>query len=447
MHTHDQAFDFIAIGLGPFNLSLACLTEPLKEHRGLFLERNEEFNWHPGMLIEDSTLQNPFLADLVSLADPTNPYSYLNYCKQQGKIFSYFIRENFYLTRCEYNRYCRWAASRLKNVRFHHTVDEVVHDASSGLYFVSGRQGAAQRPFELRCRKLVIGIGSTPSFPACCGQTEGLVHTANYLDHKASLQSRRSITVVGSGQSAAEVYRDLLKDSDRHGYALHWITRSPRFFAMDVNKLAVELLSPDYIDHFFSLPDARKERIAREHRSVYNGINAKLINEIYDLLDEKRSVGGFETHLLTNAELRSCRYDRHRGGYELGFFHTEQERPFTHRTEGVVFGTGYVQKVPLFIEPVRHRIRWDEHGRYDQARNYSVDVNGGEIFVQNAGFHRHGFTSPDLGLACHRNAELIRELTGLAYYSVDYGTALQDFGPRAGTPWFEIDQARTEAVL
>ena len=442
MTTHDTPFDFIAIGLGPFNLSLACLTEPLREHRGLFLERNAEFNWHPGMLIEDSTLQNPFLADLVSLADPTSPFSYLNYCKQQGKIFSHFIRENFYLTRREYNRYCRWAASRLKNLRFDSDVTSIAHDEYSGLYRVIGRQGVARRPFEFRCRRLVIGIGSAPAFPPCCAQTENLVHTAHYLDHKERLQSRRSITVIGSGQSAAEVYRDLLKDSEHHGYALHWITRSPRFFAMDTSKLAVELLCPDYIDHFFALADEKKERIAREHRSVYNGVNAKLINEIYELLDEKRERPGFESHLLTNAELRSCRFDRHAAIYELGFFHTEQERAFRHRTEAVVFGTGYAPQVPGFVESIRHRIRWDERGRYEQARNYSVDVDGSAIFVQNGGFHRHGFTSPDLSLACHRNAELIREITGIEYYAVDYGTALQDFGPPTGTPWFEVEAHR-----
>ena len=83
MHIHD----FIAVGLGPFNLSLACLMAPLKEHRGLFLERSDQFAWHPGMLVDRCTLQNPFLADLVSLADPTSHLSYLNYCKQQGRIY------------------------------------------------------------------------------------------------------------------------------------------------------------------------------------------------------------------------------------------------------------------------------------------------------------------------------------------------------------------------
>ena len=76
--------------------------------RALFLEKKPGFDWHPGMLIEASTLQNPFLADLVSLADPRSEYSYLNYCKQTGRIYSYYMRENHYLSRAEYNRYCQW---------------------------------------------------------------------------------------------------------------------------------------------------------------------------------------------------------------------------------------------------------------------------------------------------------------------------------------------------
>ena len=70
-HVHD----FIAIGLGPFNLGLACLADPIEELDGLFLERRDGFDWHPGMLLEDATLQTPFLADLVTMADPTSPYS------------------------------------------------------------------------------------------------------------------------------------------------------------------------------------------------------------------------------------------------------------------------------------------------------------------------------------------------------------------------------------
>lgn len=431
--------DFIAIGLGPFNLSLACLMAPLAEHRALFLEQRGEFDWHPGMLIDDATLQNPFLADLVTLADPTHRLSYLNYCKQQGQLFSWFIREKFYLTRHEYNRYCRWAAASLQSVRFGHQVLAIHFDESRATYRVEGVQGVQRRPYAFECRRLVIGIGTAPAFPACCDSTEGLVHTAHYLDHKARLQAGRSVTVVGSGQSAAEVYRDLLRESDRHGHALHWITRSPRFFAMDTNRLALELLSPDYIDHFFGLPADTKAQVAREHRSIYNGINAKLIAEIHDLLTERRRAGAFEGHLLTNAALQSCRLDPRRGTHELSFVHTETGQRFRHHSDGVVFGTGYSPRVPDFLAPIRDRIRWDAEGRYAQARNYAVDCGGDSIFVQNAGFQGHGFTSPDLSLACHRNALLIHALTGVPYYAPEGSTALQDFAPPAGSPWFELD--------
>ena len=96
--TTELPYDFIAIGLGPFNLGLACLAEPLGS-RSLFLDRKAEFSWHPGMLLDGTTLQNPFLANLVSMADPTSRFSYLNYCKQQGRLYNYYIRENWYLSR------------------------------------------------------------------------------------------------------------------------------------------------------------------------------------------------------------------------------------------------------------------------------------------------------------------------------------------------------------
>src|SRR5262245_43537575 len=98
----DPTYDFAAIGIGPFNLGLACLAAPIEGLRGVFLDKGERFNWHPGLLLQDARLQTPFLADLVTLADPTSRFSFLNYIKEQGRIYSFYIRENFFLTRNEY---------------------------------------------------------------------------------------------------------------------------------------------------------------------------------------------------------------------------------------------------------------------------------------------------------------------------------------------------------
>ncbi|GGI55036.1 lysine N(6)-hydroxylase/L-ornithine N(5)-oxygenase family protein [Oxalicibacterium solurbis] len=423
-----DVYEFIAIGLGPFNLSLACLAEPL-ELNGIFLERSAEFNWHPDMLIDNATLQNPFIADLVSLADPTSRFSFLNYCKEEGKLYSYYFRESFYLTRTEYNDYCRWAAMRLSNLRFEHEVQSLSYDEEAQCYVVAGVKGAMRTPFVLHCRKLVLGVGTRPSFPECC-QPGGhrYLHTAYYLANKAALQKKRSITIVGSGQSAAEVYYDLLQEIDEHDYSLIWITRSPRFFQMETTKLTLEMFSPDYIDYFYELDEPTKERIVRKQDSLYKGVNASLINRIYDLLDDRRKRGGvLRTHLITNCELQDCRYDPDGDHYEIEFCQLDCGTRYAHRSEGLVFATGYRENIAPFVDGIRHRMRWDEKGRYQLARNYAADLNGSEIFIQNAGQHTHGMTNQDLGMSCYRNSYILRELTGVEHYKIERRIALQDF--------------------
>lgn len=420
-------YEFIAIGLGPFNLSLACLAEPL-DLNGLFLERSAEFNWHPDMLIDNATLQNPFLADLVSLADPTSRFSFLNYCKEEGKIYSYYFRENFYLTRTEYNVYCRWAASQLSNVRFDYEVQDIAYDVEAGCYVVTGVQGAQRQAFIARCRKLVLGVGTRPSFPECCQPADHrYLHTAHYLANKQELQKKHSITIVGSGQSAAEVYHDLLKEIDDHDYSLIWITRSPRFFQMETSKLTLEMFSPDYIDYFYNLDELTKERIVRTQDSLYKGVNASLINQIYDRLDDRRKQGPLRTHLITNCELQGCRYEADSDSYAIEFCQLDCAARYAHRSEGLLFATGYRENVAPFIDGIRKRMHWDEKGRYRLARNYAADINGNEIFIQNAGQHTHGMTNQDLGMSCYRNSYILRELTGIEHYKIEQRIALQDF--------------------
>jgi lysine N6-hydroxylase len=428
-HVVRQIYDFIAVGVGPFNLGLACLTEPIAELDGLFLDRNERFCWHPGMLLDDATLQTPFMGDLVTLADPTSRFSFLNYVKRQGRIYAFYIKENFFLMRNEFNQYCQWAADQLPNVEFDRLVERVDYDAASKIYLVTALCTRTGARFELRARRLVIGVGTQPAIPACCRPVERHVtHTASYLADKETLQSKRSITVVGSGQSAAEIYHDLLKDSDARGYQLNWVTRSPRFFPLELTKLTLEMTSPDYADYFHGLPAPRRDALIRQQKNLYKGINASLINDIYDLLYNKSLVGEVNTTLHTNTELASCAYDEATGRFRLGLKHLEQGESFDLETEALVLGTGYEQRVPAFIEPIRDRIRWDERGRFAVRRNYSIDVAGGGIFVQNAELHTHGFVAPDLGMAAYRNASIIRAMTGREIYPIEKRIAFQRFG-------------------
>lgn len=185
------------------------------------------------------------------------------------------------------------------------------------------------------------------------------------------------------------------------------------------------MTSPEYVDYFHALPAGTRDRLNASQKNLYKGINSELIDAIFDLLYAKNRRGPVPTRLMTNTSLESARHDH--GTYTLGLRQEEQGKDFTLATQGLVLATGYRYQVPEFLAPVRDRIRWDEQGRFDVRRNYSIDADR-TLYVQNAELHTHGFTAPDLGMAAYRNACIIRELLdGQEYYPVEKTIAFQEF--------------------
>ena len=396
--------DLVAVGIGPFNLGLACLAEPIEDLDAVFLDRTPGFDWHPGMLLEASTLQTPFLADLVTLADPTSPYSFLNYAKQAGHLYSFYIRESFHPLRSEYNDYCRWAAEQLPSLRFGRDVHAIEHDPAEDVYVVHATTAAGERE-TYRARHLVLGTGTPPFVPDSCRpllDDDAVVHSSGYLPAKPALQERGSIAVIGGGQSAAEIFYDLLEELDQHDYDLTWVTRSPRFFPLEYTKLTLEMTSPEYMEYFHRLPPPVRDDLVASQAPLYKGIDASLIDDIFRLLYRKHRRGDSRTTLLTNTELTAARRDG--DAHELELRQVEQEQAFTLRAEGLVLGTGYRRDVPDYLAGISDRIAWDEHGRFAVNRNFTIDRAGRAIFVQNAELHTHGFVAPDLGMASYRNS-------------------------------------------
>jgi lysine N6-hydroxylase len=73
-------------------------------------------------------------------------------------------------------------------------------------------------------------------------------------------------------------------------------------------------------------------------------------------------------------------------------------------------------------------MRFDARGRFDVARNYSIDHTGREVFLQNGATHTHSITSPDLGMGPYRNSWIIREMLGREVYPIEKSIAFQQFG-------------------
>ena len=161
------------------------------------------------------------------------------------------------------------------------------------------------------------------------------------------------------------------------------------------------MTSPEYIDYFHALPEATRYRLEPPQKSLFKGINAELINEIFDLLYQK-SLDGPCPHPAAHQH-------RAGGGATIsdGCVHAgaapggagAQDFALRHR------GPGPGHRLPLRGAGVPRAgaatgSRWDGARPLRRAPATTASTSTGQgIFLQNAELHTHGFTSPDLGMA------------------------------------------------
>jgi lysine N6-hydroxylase len=157
--TLDVTDGAVGVGAGPFNLSLAALLAPITEFRMRFFEKTPDFQWHPGLLFPEATIQVSYLKDLVTLVDPTSVYSFLSFLRDQKRLYRFLNREHTRVSRKEFSKYMAWVARRLPNVQFGAEVREVSLDGDAFSVRVDGRT--------LSTRNIVLGTGLVPNIPPC----------------------------------------------------------------------------------------------------------------------------------------------------------------------------------------------------------------------------------------------------------------------------------------
>jgi lysine N6-hydroxylase len=418
--------DVVGVGIGPFNLGLAALLDGVDGVDAAFFDVREQFAWHPGMLLEDAELQVPFLADLVTLADPTSPHSFLAYLQSCGRLYRFYFHERWHVLRREFDAYYRWVAGRLaSSCRFGARVESVRPRPGGGwtVTLASGEQHGA--------RAVVLGIGGVPSVPDCASDRLGerVLHTADYARRRDDVLRAGRVAVIGSGQSAAEVVADLLEHAP--DARVDWFTRSDGFLAMEYSKLGLEHFSPEYTAHFHGLSAARRDALRAGQDLLYKGISAGTSERIYDTL-YRRSIDGAEPDVgyAARCELRALSENAIGDELRLGLHHLDEDASFEHATDVVVLGTGY-RETPPPVPGLAAIAELDERGRPVIDADYRVRLSDGSpstLFVQNAELHSHGVGAPDLGLGAHRNAVIVNALCGREVYPVHERNIFQTFG-------------------
>ena len=444
-HAEQKPLDLLGIGIGPFNLSLAALADRIPGLTAAFYDQRPGFAWHPGLLIEGATLQVPFLADLVTLVDPASRWTFLNWLKSRERLFPFYFAERFHVHRAEYDAYCRWVADSLPSTHFGRQVDAVRWNPDQGHFEVDHTHldphGEAEALARTHARHLAVGIGTEPYVPEPLrplvdSPTLPVVHSAQYLDQRSRLLAADHITVVGSGQSGAEVFLDLLRNRPAGRERITWLARTPGFAPMEYSRLGLEHFTPDYTRYFHGLAEPVRDRLVPRQWQLHKGIDTETITAIHDELYRRTLDGGWPDAVLTPGV--SVRTAGRLGtqNIELHLEHADQDTRTRLVTSAVVLATGYRER-PLdrLLGPLDAYVKRDAAGRPKIDARHRVELDRavtGRLYVQNADRHTHGVGAPDLGLAAWRSAEVLndltRQLTGEEYYPLPARTAFTTFG-------------------
>ncbi|MFD8152960.1 lysine N(6)-hydroxylase/L-ornithine N(5)-oxygenase family protein [Streptomyces sp. NPDC059720] len=440
-HEPDAPRDLVGIGIGPANLSLAALAHPLGDLDTVFYDQRPAFGWHPGLLIDGATIQVPYLADLVTLVDPTSPWTFLNYLRSRERLFPFYFAERFHIHRAEYDAYCRWVTENLPGLHFGHQVDAVRWNPERDLFEVDFTQldsdGEAEALGRTYTRNVVLGIGTEPHVPDPLKplvQAPGVpvVHAADYLDHRDTLLAAGHVTVVGTGQSGAEIFLDLLRSRPAGRERLHWLGRTGAFAPMEYSKLGLEHFTPDHTRYFHALPESTRDRLVAGQWQLHKGIDAATIAAIHDELYRRTLHGGWPDAVLTPGVRVRTAGRVATTQVELHLEHDLQGSRTRLTTDAVVLATGYrerpLDRLLAGLDPYMRRDH-SERPRVDEEHRLVLDPSvTGTVHVQNAETHTHGVGAPDLGLTAWRGALILNSLTGREAYGLPRRTAFTTFG-------------------
>ena len=312
----DDIYDLICVGFGPASLSIAiALHDALETRRPLpglhnirttapkvlFLERQEKFGWHTGMLLPGTKMQISFVKDLATMRDPRSHFTFLNYLHEKGRLAQFTNLDTFTPQRREYADYMGWCASHFEDsVQYSQEVVEVTPHTSKASsaeaqidsFDILARDLATRSTRTFTSRNVVLAMGGQPSIPASFPLSHPRVlHSSNYAHSISKVLpdplGHYNVAIVGSGQSAAECFHDLRSRFPNTRTRL--LIRGEALKPSDDSPFVNELFDSGRVSTFYARdPAARAAALADNRGTNYGVVQSGLLQNIYDTLYMQR---------------------------------------------------------------------------------------------------------------------------------------------------------------
>jgi L-ornithine N5-oxygenase len=411
----DLEVELLAIGAGPSNLALAVALEELAPDlasSSLLIERAATVEWQAGLLLPWAKSQVSFLKDLATLRNPSSEFTFLNYLHTVGRLDDFINMANFVPYRAEISEYFKWAASSLSRVKLRLncacTAIEPRYGADGDL---TGWLTRLADGSVIASRYLVIGIGRDPYIPPQFAHVPPgrTVHSSQYRPCIAGLDREfpYRLAVIGSAQSAAEMYRAL--QDDLPSAQITWVMRAIGIGAYDKTQFINELFYPSFVDEFFAAKPGAREQVLREmHRTNYAGVEPPFVEELYCESYLDRLAKQDRKRIVTMADVTIAEATDDEVTLELKSRMTGEVAEL--RTDLVFMGTGFAKEMPPLIRQLGQALGLPSIAVNRQYRLITDNPQIAACYLQGVNEATHGMGDSLLSVIASRAGDIVDDI-------------------------------------
>ncbi|KAI9796239.1 MAG: hypothetical protein M1833_006407 [Piccolia ochrophora] len=454
----EDVHDLICIGFGPASLAIAvALNDSLanagdnsdsdriefKQPKVAFIERQPRFTWHAGMLLPGAKMQISFIKDLATLRDPCSKFTFLNYLHQKGRLVNFINLGTFLPLRLEYEDYMRWCAEWFDDVvDYDHEVMSVtpktLHPKSSKVdaFQVQSRNAADGQVVTRTARNVVIAVGGKPQIPKYFPQKHPrIIHSSAYSKAVPALLRKQDapyrVAIIGSGQSAAEIFNDLHSRFPNAKTIL--IIKGSALRPSDDSPFVNEIFDPSHVDDVYrQQPNAREASLAADRGTNYGVVRLELLEHIYSELYTQRLTNQAEEdwqHRILNHREVSSIDDLPE--HDMVRLHMRDSNSTDHTNgvshddvldvDAVLVATGYVRNAHEdMLSSARHLLpkNGESSESWKVSRNYRLDLDPDKVsdeagvWLQGCNENTHGLSDTLLSILATRGGELVQSIFG-----------------------------------
>ncbi|WP_375411108.1 SidA/IucD/PvdA family monooxygenase [uncultured Bradyrhizobium sp.] len=340
-------YDLVGIGFGPANIGLAVALEEMGwSGSALFLERQTAPDWQAEMILDGTDVQHNPLRDFVTPRNPRSYYTFLNFLKENGRLFEYLNLDNSYALRKDYAQYIRWTARHFDRWTAYGRnlvsarLEEIVDAEENHIPRVVLKTSCGNT---ILAKAVSLAPGRSALVPNVFRQYLGdrVEHFTRYttaLSRWKAEGNLRSVAVVGASQSAIEIVLDL--HSRMPDLIIHNIQRNFGYKLKDTSPFTEEIYFPDFIETFYNASPERQKHLTTDlWRSNYGAADADVIHQLYNRIYEQRIDGRERIQLHLNRSVLDV--SSHSANVELLMEERDGNALQRLTVDAVVLATGF----------------------------------------------------------------------------------------------------------